>query len=726
YDTNGAFSWLLRSETTVDSFTYTIEDIYGATDSATVYVSITGVNSPPLAIDDSYVTYADRSITGNLLTNDLDPDADSLSANINTGTTSYGASFVVNADGSFDYDASAGTFPATGIVTDTFTYAIDDGNSGTSTATVSIKVASGLDDLIIVDTLIDEDDWDFTEGDVSLRDAISYIETYSLDGVLVTFSHLIKGGTITLGLGKMQVSHDVTIDGDIDNDGIADITIDANQASGIFEFTGGNTNLEGLRLINARAQQGAAILARGNLMILDSHFENNTSLNFGGALFLDQGVLNMTGSTFKNNTAPFGAALTSFNSVLTINQSSFEDNTASISGGAILVNNSSITISNSTLNNNVAFEYGGALVLAESDLLLVQSTISGNKADRGAAIESSYSLMNIAHSTIVFNKANLGSAIHFYQDPVLFPADNILNITYSIVSLNTNFAASLNRNIFGNLTNSSYNIFSDPIVVGSDVTDMLATLPQLGALANNGGPTKTHALLFGSAGIDSGDAASVNPAIANGFDQRGSGFDRVVGGDIDIGAFEAQQIINANAFNNTQTITEVIYPEIDDDVDELEIPGIIEPVESVSLIDRTEDGSTDGFFVQEETHYKQTLQAFFNFDNDYEYPTADSNEDDIFAKFFSISPDDEVASSDEGIFWPNEETINTILKKTFLGDEGENAEDEDGNEEDTDEEEDDQSKVKKNRSMEQSSKPAFKTQSSLVKMLSAFMGIFLG
>ena len=66
--------------------------------------------------------------------------------------------------------------------------------------------------------------------------------------------------------------------------------------------------------------------------------------------------------------------------------------------------------------------------------------------------------------------------------------------------------------------------------------------PLLGTLADNGGPTETHALLPGSPAIDAGDPSILfNPAE---FDQRGSPFVRVVDGDgaggaqIDIGAFE--------------------------------------------------------------------------------------------------------------------------------------------------------------------------------------------
>jgi hypothetical protein len=68
-----------------------------------------------------------------------------------------------------------------------------------------------------------------------------------------------------------------------------------------------------------------------------------------------------------------------------------------------------------------------------------------------------------------------------------------------------------------------------------DVNNILGQDPVLGPLANNGGPTQTHALLAGSPAIDKGS----NPnALA--FDQCGTPFVRTSGAQTDIGAFEVQ------------------------------------------------------------------------------------------------------------------------------------------------------------------------------------------
>ena len=61
--------------------------------------------------------------------------------------------------------------------------------------------------------------------------------------------------------------------------------------------------------------------------------------------------------------------------------------------------------------------------------------------------------------------------------------------------------------------------------------------PMLGALKDNGGPTFTHALLPGSPAFDAGDPSFVGPPV---FDQRDTEYERIHGGAIDIGAYEAQ------------------------------------------------------------------------------------------------------------------------------------------------------------------------------------------
>jgi hypothetical protein len=66
--------------------------------------------------------------------------------------------------------------------------------------------------------------------------------------------------------------------------------------------------------------------------------------------------------------------------------------------------------------------------------------------------------------------------------------------------------------------------------------------PRLGPLQNNGGPTQTMALLPGSPAIDAGSNALAVDASGSPLttDQRGPGFNRVINGTVDMGAYEFQ------------------------------------------------------------------------------------------------------------------------------------------------------------------------------------------
>jgi hypothetical protein len=98
------------------------------------------------------------------------------------------------------------------------------------------------------------------------------------------------------------------------------------------------------------------------------------------------------------------------------------------------------------------------------------------------------------------------------------------------------------NNLIGNTTGST----------GFSGTDLLNVNPLLAALANNGGPTLTHAIPINSPARNAGSNTGA-PAT----DQRG--LTRIVGGTIDIGAFEFQGMnpVYAHfAFNGTELGTQ--------------------------------------------------------------------------------------------------------------------------------------------------------------------------
>ena len=92
-------------------------------------------NTPPLAIDDIYITNEDTPITMNVLANDVDPDGNATTPIIITNAVATHGTVVVNPDGTIEFTPDA-NFNGTAIVT----YTISDGLGGFSTATATIVI----------------------------------------------------------------------------------------------------------------------------------------------------------------------------------------------------------------------------------------------------------------------------------------------------------------------------------------------------------------------------------------------------------------------------------------------------------------------------------------------------------------------------------------------------------------------------------------------------------
>jgi uncharacterized repeat protein (TIGR01451 family) len=123
--------------TGTDTFTYTISDGNGGTDSAIVTITVDPgsppVDTPPDAVDDSASTTAGTGVLIDPLANDTDADGDPIQIDSSTQP----------GDGSVLCTASQCTYvPDAGFTgTDTFTYTISDGRGGTDTATVTVTVS---------------------------------------------------------------------------------------------------------------------------------------------------------------------------------------------------------------------------------------------------------------------------------------------------------------------------------------------------------------------------------------------------------------------------------------------------------------------------------------------------------------------------------------------------------------------------------------------------------
>ncbi|KID12314.1 hypothetical protein P279_29100, partial [Rhodobacteraceae bacterium PD-2] len=156
------FNELRAGQVATDTFSYTITDPSGRTDTATVSVTITGVNDAIAAVADTISVREDAApeLTGNLLTNDTDVDVGDSRQIISVGssttatavisgtgfviTTLDGVVITLNTDGSYSLTAPqnlAGDVAYNAL----FQYTVQDGGGAQSTATVNVNVTGDND-----------------------------------------------------------------------------------------------------------------------------------------------------------------------------------------------------------------------------------------------------------------------------------------------------------------------------------------------------------------------------------------------------------------------------------------------------------------------------------------------------------------------------------------------------------------------------------------------------
>jgi hypothetical protein len=240
----------------------------------------------------------------------------------------------------------------------------------------------------------------------------------------------------------------------------------------------------------------------------------------------------------------------------------------------------SVTVSASTLSDNTATatapanSFGGGILVGESGSIvspfqLIDSTISGNSADNGGGVSignGSYAVLgtngsiNFNNSTIASNTANLSGGGIYLSDYSTTSGQQsaTAGILSTVVARDTaagtgNDLAQASGSTSGGF-NASYSLIQQPgnAPLLSQQSLIKGVDPQLGSLANNGGPTQTMLPTFTSPVIDQGknsvDQSTGQPLST---DQRGPGFARTVdngkpkppGGDgTDIGAVEVQKI----------------------------------------------------------------------------------------------------------------------------------------------------------------------------------------
>jgi gliding motility-associated-like protein len=211
---NGATSQDLN-DISYGTYTVTISDANGCQIDKSIKIPL---NNPPVALPDNYMFKCD-AITGDLLANDYDPDPaeqkDFITINVTPVVSPKNAAqFIINPDGTFEYDAKPGF---SGI--DVFVYEIADKWRQTASATVTIEVVADFDGDGIADLLDPDADGDgilnLGEGSVSLdSDGDKHPNWLDIDSD--------NDGIVDIFEGQSTPGYIAPVNKDTDNDGIDD------------------------------------------------------------------------------------------------------------------------------------------------------------------------------------------------------------------------------------------------------------------------------------------------------------------------------------------------------------------------------------------------------------------------------------------------------------------------------------------------------------------------
>jgi predicted outer membrane repeat protein len=437
-------------------------------------------------------------------------------------------------------------------------------------------------------------------GAGSLRDAVEDANAAPGPDVVAFQSGL--SGTITL-VSQIEIDEGLEIQGP----GANAITVSGNDAVRIFYADtdvagdpGEAVTISGLTLtdgttVGSAEEDGGAVLANytdltlSGVVVRDSFAET-----FGGGVMGESSSVNVLSSTMTGNTSDGdGGAIYRDNNEYgpeTIRDSVFTGNQATGDGGAIALYDTyeaPVRIENVVVSGNTSGRSGGGIKLYDWDpdgpITIANSTISGNESEEGGGLAMYTSISSgtpppvvVENTTVSGNTATeQGGGIEFRaldgSTPVVrnstvtgnsapdggglfvddYPAGNgPVTVSSTIVANNsaTNSGPDLGEATdadgfvigFSLIENpAGASVVEDP--AGSNITGQD---PQLGPLADNGGPTQTHLPALTSPALDAG--------IANGLATDQRGLQRT---------FDAASLTNATGSDGTDIGAVELVPE---------------------------------------------------------------------------------------------------------------------------------------------------------------------
>ena len=383
--------------------------------------------------------------------------------------------------------------------------------------TLRFLIPDGLSNPVLIDQIRLSAPCDVTvtstadTGVGSLRRALA---TTCVGGT-VSFSDGLAGQTITLSSGPLTLGKNVTIDGSA----APGLAISGNNSDRVFIVNAGTTaTVKHLTVKNGFGFQLAGGILNNGSLTLDHVVvtENTMTTNAGDFWQGGGGIYNGDGAT------------------LNLIDSSVTNNQAAWSGGGVYsFFNTTTTILRSTISGNVSNDVGGG-IRSLGNMTITNSTISGNRSTgwHGGAIFQTDGNITITNSTIANNIGPDFAPSTFFIGQFGGSFVPTLTLTNTIITGNQWYACErFASGTAANVVSSGNNLVQDASC-NPAASDLVITDAKIDSLANNGGPTWTHALLAGSPAID-----SANDAACPATDQRG--IIRPQDTHCDIGSYES-------------------------------------------------------------------------------------------------------------------------------------------------------------------------------------------
>ena len=468
--------------------------------------------------------------------------------------------------------------------------------------TIAINGALDPEAASLVVTTLD-DVVDPTDGLTSLREALALTNQNGDalgDGLPdeITFAENLQGGTLFLDGGTLEITDDVSIRGDIEINGLASVEV--------MRIIGGSVELQDLSLQDGLTTSpnsaGAPLVRAGNLFIAaEASVElRDVSIKFGyfgygagGGGISNAGSLSIIGGEIEGNFSRYGVAAGAIYSTgsllidgveflanealeygtgaivqrgshLTISNTSFNFNVSGSPGyngggpgpsGAIsLINGASANISNTLFSDNSGYgQRTGALHVSEdSAATVVNTTFHGNYSESGtASVFNRNGTLSLTHVTVTGGVGGETGGVRSFANY----AGAETRIQSSILLGNTDDTGSQTDLLGSGLVNQQgLNIIGDRLFNGSVILDeniqisdvFTGSSNNVGALADNGGPTQT--VLLRPGGVAHNVSSATPPPDSTDADGDGNttealpadarGGVRFVGIGFDLGAVE--------------------------------------------------------------------------------------------------------------------------------------------------------------------------------------------